>query len=198
MKRRLIMFLASLLLTAGVALAQTAVTGVVISQDDGQPVIGATVRVVGTNTGVVTDAAGKFELTVPAGRTRIAVSYVGMESTEVAVKKQMRIYLNRDGKSLDEVIVVAYGTTKKSAFTGSAAEIKTQDISNHISTAATSALVGKVAGVQAVSSSGEPGSEPTIRIRGIGSMNASSNPLYIVDGAPYEFGISNILSLIHI
>ena len=186
------MFLASLLLTAGVALAQTAVTGVVISQDDGQPVIGATVRVVGTNTGVVTDAAGKFELTVPAGRTRIAVSYVGMESTEVAVKKQMRIYLNRDGKSLDEVIVVAYGTTKKSAFTGSAAEIKTQDISNHISTAATSALVGKVAGVQAVSSSGEPGSEPTIRIRGIGSMNASSNPLYIVDGAPYEFGISNI------
>ena len=192
MKRRLIMFLASLLLTAGAALAQTAVTGVVISQDDGQPVIGATVRVVGTNTGVVTDAAGKFELTVPAGRTRIAVSYVGMESTEVAVKKQMRIYLNRDGKSLDEVIVVAYGTTKKSAFTGSAAEIKTQDISNHISTAATSALVGKVAGVQAVSSSGEPGSEPTIRIRGIGSMNASSNPLYIVDGAPYEFGISNI------
>lgn len=186
------MFLASLLLTAGAALAQTAVTGVVISQDDGQPVIGATVRVVGTNTGVVTDAAGKFELTVPAGRTRIAVSYVGMESTEVAVKKQMRIYLNRDGKSLDEVIVVAYGTTKKSAFTGSAAEIKTQDISNHISTAATSALVGKVAGVQAVSSSGEPGSEPTIRIRGIGSMNASSNPLYIVDGAPYEFGISNI------
>ncbi|MDO4160806.1 MAG: TonB-dependent receptor [Prevotellaceae bacterium] len=194
MERKLIMALVLMVLSLGTALAQTPVTGTVVSQDDGEPVIGATVRVVGSsNIGTVTDADGKFSLTLPSGKKELKVSYVGMEDKTVTVKaKTIRIALTSNQEALDEVIVVAYGTAKKSAFTGSAGEIKSEDISAHVTSTGTSALVGKVAGIQATSSSGEPGSAPTIRIRGIGSLNASSQPLYIVDGTPYEADIANI------
>ena len=123
MKKRLTMFLACLFLSVGMALAQTKVTGTVISQDDGEPIIGASVLVVGTNTGTVTNADGRFELTVPAGKSTLRITYVGMEPIEVSARANMRIMLTSDQKALDEVIVVAYGTAKKSSFTGSAAAV---------------------------------------------------------------------------
>lgn len=192
MKRRLIMFLASLLLTAGAALAQTAVTGVVISQDDGQPVIGATVQVVGTNVGTVTDANGKFSLTAPRGKGTVKVTYVGMLPTELAVKSDMRIVLKHDNTQLDEVMVVAYGTQKKSAFTGSAAVLKSDDLSKHISTDVTETLAGSVPGLQMRGSTGQPGESGKINIRGIASLYATTDPLVIVDGAPYPGSLSDI------
>ncbi|MBM6865608.1 SusC/RagA family TonB-linked outer membrane protein [Bacteroides caecigallinarum] len=122
----------------------------------------------------------------------MVVSFIGMETQEVKIKPVVNVVLRSDAEMLDEVMVVAYGTSKRSAFTGSATEMKSKDLEMHTVSSATNALSGKVAGVQMTSSSGEPGSSSTIRIRGIGSMNASSEPLYVVDGAPYDGGIANI------
>ena len=118
MEKRLTMILAGLFLCVGMTLAQTAVKGTVVSQEDGQPIVGATVHVPGTQVGTVTDANGQFKLTVPAGKKTLRVSYVGMESQDVAVKANMRVVLKNDSQQLDEVMVVAFGTAKKSAFTG--------------------------------------------------------------------------------
>ena len=182
---------AGLALSTSMAFAQSQISGHVTSSEDGSPVIGASIKVAGTNTGTVTDIDGNFSLNAPAG-AKLEISYIGMNSTSVKAGKNMKVVLDPDNKSLDEVIVVAYGTAKKSAFTGSAGEVKASDIDVHVTSTATSALVGKVAGIQATSASGEPGSAPVIRVRGIGSLNASSAPLYIVDGAPYEAGVANI------
>jgi len=193
MKERLTMILASLFLCIGVAVAQTAVTGTVVSADDGQPVIGATVRVVGDkNAGAITDANGHFSITLPAGKSKLSVSYIGMATKEVTAKSRMRIALESDENNLDEVMVVAYGTAKKSAFTGSAAVVSADDLSKKITTNVTDALVGSVPGLQMRGSSGQPGSTGSVNIRGIASMYASTDPLIIVDGAPYSASLSNI------
>ena len=99
-----------------------------MSQDDGQPVVGASVLVVGTQVGTVTNASGQFSLTCPEGKKTLRITYVGMEPIEVSARPNMRILLTSDQKALDEVIVVAYGTAKKSAFTGSATQIKAEAI----------------------------------------------------------------------
>ena len=191
MEKRLMTFIACLFLSLGMALAQTQVSGTITSSEDGSAVIGASIKVAGTNTGTVTDVDGNFSLNAPAN-AKLEISYIGMIGKTVKAGKNMKIVLDPDNNALDDVLVIAYGKTKKSAFTGSAVEIKSEDITAHVSSTATTALVGKVAGIQATSTSGEPGSAPVIRIRGIGSVSASSSPLYIVDGAPYDAGISNL------
>ena len=123
MKVRLTMLLACLFLCMGGAFAQMQVNGTVVSQDDGLPVIGATVQVPGTNVGAVTDADGKFSLQMPANKKTIRITYVGMEALEVSARPNMRIVLTSDRQALDEVIVVAFGTQKRSSFTGSAAVV---------------------------------------------------------------------------
>ena len=194
MEKRLTMILACLFLSLGMALAQTAVTGTVVSQEDGQPIIGATVRVVGASAGAVTDADGKFSISMPAGHNKLKVTYVGMVDQDVTVKgNSVRVVLAPDETNLDEVMVVAYGTAKKSAFTGSAAVVKSDDIAKISSSNAMSALSGKVSGVQINSATGAPGQESfSIRIRGISSINAGNDPLIIVDGAPYNGDINNL------
>ena len=192
MKQRLTMILVSLFLMAGVALAQTKVNGTVTSQEDGQPVIGASVLVVGTQIGTITDADGKFSLTCPAGKNTLRITYVGMEPIEVSARPNMRIMLTSDSKALDEVIVVAFGTAKKSAFTGSAKVVGAAELSQSQVTSVTNALAGAVPGVQLTASSGDPSATSTIRIRGFGSLNAGKDPLIIVDGAPYSGDIGNL------
>ena len=177
MEKRLMMFMMSLFLCAGSVLAQTKISGTVYSQDDGQPIIGAAVQVLGTSTGMLTDVEGKFSLTMPQGKNTLRISYLGMETKDVQAKNGMRVFLKSDAKTLDDVLVIGYGTSKKSAFTGSAVEVDSKDITSHVTSTATSALVGKVAGITATSSSGAPGSAPTIRIRGIGSYAAATTPL---------------------
>ena len=192
MKQRLTMILVSLFLMVGVALAQTKVNGTVTSQEDGQPVIGASVLVVGTQVGTVTDANGKFSLTCPAGKNTLRITYIGMEPIEVSARPNMRIVLTSDQTALDEVIVVAYGTAKKSSFTGSAESVGGEKIELRPISNVAKGLEGQVSGVQMTSASGQPGSDPAVRIRGYGSINASSSPLYVVDGVPYDGALSSI------
>lgn len=187
------MVFASLLFFVGVAIAQTKVSGTVLSYEDNEPVVGAAVRVVGTTIGTVTDLNGKFAITCPAGKNTLSISYVGMETIEVSARANMRILLKNDAQNLDEIIVVAYGTQKKSAFTGSAAVVNSEDLNKKITTNVADALVGSVPGLQIRGSSGQPGaSQGEIHIRGIASMFASTTPLIILDGAPYSASLSNI------
>ena len=193
MKKRLTVFLACLFLSLGMALAQTKVNGTVVSQEDGQPVIGASVLVVGTNVGTVTNANGQFSLTLPEGKKNLRITYVGMEPIEVSARPNMRILLTSDQRALDEVVVVAYGTQKKSSFTGSATMVGAQELDAHVTTNVANALAGSVPGLQIRGGSGAPGAaEGKINIRGIASMYASTDPLIIVDGAPYPASLSNI------
>ena len=192
MKKRLTLFMMSLLLCVGSALAQTKVSGTVLSQEDGQPIIGAAVKVVGTQTGALTDLNGKFSVTLPAGKDQLEITYLGFESKTVKAKNGMRVFLKTDAKVVDEVVVVAYGTAKKSSFTGSAQSVNAESLELRPVSSATKALEGHVSGVQMTSSSGQPGSSPSIRIRGFGSINASNDPLYVVDGIPYSGSLASI------
>ena len=178
------MFLAALFLMLGTALAQTKVNGTVVSQEDGEPVIGASVLVVGTNVGTVTDANGQFSLTCPAGKNTLRISYVGMEPLEVvAGSKHLRILLSNDQKAIDEVVVVGYGSAKKLGTIAGSVETVTADKFEHRPIANIGdALQGQVAGLQVFTSSGEPSASVSMRIRGVTSINASTTPLYILDG----------------
>ena len=192
MEKRLMTLLTMFLLCVGAAFSQTKVNGTVVSQDDGQPVIGASVYIVGTNTGTVTDANGRFSLTCPAGKQTLRISCIGMEPIEVSARPNMRIMLTSDTKALDEVIVVAYGTAKKSQFTGAATAIDASKIETRQVSNVSKALAGNIAGVTATSSTGQPGTSATIRVRGFGSINAGMNPLYVLDGMPYDGDMSAI------
>ena len=192
MVKRLSLFLAAFLFTAIGAMAQTQVSGTVVSQDDGEPIVGATVMVVGTNVGTATNVDGKFTLTCPKGHDLLRITYVGMEPIEVTARPNMRIVLTSDQSALDEVIVVAYGTSKKSSFTGSASTVNSQSIEKRPITNVTAALEGNATGIQVTSASGQPGESAAVRIRGFGSVNASNAPLYVVDGAIYNGSIGDI------
>ena len=165
-------------------MAQTKVNGTVVSQEDGEPVIGASVLVVGTNVGTVTDANGQFSLTCPAGKNTLRISYVGMEPLEVvAGSKHLRILLSNDQKAIDEVVVVGYGSAKKLGTIAGSVETVTADKFEHRPIANIGdALQGQVAGLQVFTSSGEPSASVSMRIRGVTSINASTTPLYILDG----------------
>ena len=194
MEKRIKMLFACLFLFVGMAMAQTKVSGTVLSYEDNEPIVGAAVRVVGTNTGAVTDVNGKFTITCPAGKNTLSISYVGMESIEVSARANMRILLKNDAQNLDEIVVVAYGTAKKQSITGAVSSIDAKEIDKRIATSVTGALEGAAPGVQVNNTYGEPGAEPTIRIRGIGSINGSNTPLYVVDGVIYSGNISDLNS----
>lgn len=185
-----------LILGIGQIIAQTrTVTGTVISEEDNEPVIGASISVKDKATiGTVTDVDGRFTLNVPDDAKALIISYVGMITQEAPIQSTMNILLESNLQALDEVIVVAYGTSTKKSFTGSASVVRSDAIKQIQSSSVTNALEGRTAGVQIVSSTGQPGENPTVRIRGIGSINASKDPLYIVDGATYDGPISAINS----
>ena len=188
------MILASLFLFVGMALAQTTVKGTVVTYEENEPIIGATIQVVGAdNIGTITDVNGQFTLEVPAGKNTLKITYVGMEPLEVAVSsKPLRIQLRSDAQSLDEVVVVAYGTQKKTSLTGAIQEVKSEEILLRPTSSVASALEGTVTGVQVNSTYGAPGQDPDIRIRGIGTVNGSSKPLYVIDGVPFGGNISDL------
>jgi len=195
MKRKLMLLLAFLFVGIGLVTAQTQrITGVVISEEDGQPIIGASVLVKGTKVGAVTGIDGDFTIpNVPSSAKTLQISYIGMQTQDVTIKPNLRIILKSDTQQIDEVMVVAFGTAKKSAFTGSAAVVNSEALSKHITTNVADALVGSVPGLQMRGSSGAPGSNSgSINIRGIASMYAKTDPLIIVDGAPYTASLSNI------
>ena len=164
-----------------------------VTDETGTPVIGAAVVVKGTTRGTSTDVAGFYEIAADANAT-LEFSYLGMQTQEVAVagRTTIDVVLAADSEQIEEVVVQAFGTAKKEAFTGSAATLKSDDIVKTQSSNVANALTGKVAGLQTSQGSGSLGSEPTIRIRGIGSINAGNDPLWVVDGVPYEGDKNNI------
>lgn len=162
------------------------VTGV-ITDANGEPVIGANISVKGTSTGTITDLDGRFTLEVPSG-SQLVVSYIGYLTKEVPVgtHSQLAIRLTEDTQNLDEVVVVGYGVQKKSDLTGAVANVKSETLMERPSTSVEQALAGRVAGVNISTNSGRPGGRTSVQIRGYSSINASSNPLYVVDGIVWE------------
>ena len=174
------------------AWAQTTVSGVVISSEDGLPIAGASVKILGTSKGVVTDVNGKYSISVPSESSRLEISYVGMISRIVKSGQNVRTELDIDAAGLEEVVVVAYGTQKKTSLTGAIQSVKSEAIEMRPTSSVTTALEGTVAGVQVNSTYGAPGSDPSIHIRGVGTVNGSSSPLYVLDGVPFGGNISDL------
>ena len=197
MKRKLMLLLACLFVGISLVTAQTQkVTGVVISEEDGQPVVGASVLVKGTTQGTITDVEGNFNLSnVPSSAKTLQISYIGMQTQEVAIKPNLKVILKADAKNLDEVVVVAYGTASKKSITGAVSALDTKDIEMRPVTNAAAALEGAAPGVQINNTYGEPGSDKmSIRIRGFSSVNGVNSPLIVVDGTPYSGNLNDISS----
>lgn len=184
--------LLSAALLAGSLSAQKLVKGQV-TDSQGMPVAGASIVIPGTSFKTQTDANGNFSLrNVPTSAKNVVISYLGMSTQTVSISDNMNITL-QDDQNIDEVIVVAFGKQKKSSFTGSAAVMSSEDLSKHVTTNVANALIGSTPGLQLRGGSGAPGaSQGSIKIRGIASLYAGTDPLIIVDGAPYSASLSNI------
>lgn len=169
----------------------TKVSGIVVDES-GEPVIGASVMIKGTNKGVATDLDGKFTLNeLPRTARELTVSYIGMLTVNVPIKPNMKIVLKADSKQIDDVIVVAFGKQKREAFTGSAGVLNADKIAERQVSNPLAALNGKVSGVQIIEGNG-PSASPALQIRGISSLNAGNGPLIVVDGLPYNGYYSDI------
>ncbi len=184
-------FLALLILMCSFAgyAQEIQVKGVVTSADDGQPIPGVSIVVKGTTNGMITNMDGNYTLKVP-GNSTLVFSFIGMKTQEVPVNMQtvINMVLAPETTGIDEVIVVGYGVQKKSVVTAAISRVTAEDLNNTSPTRIEDALKGKVSGVQITQSSGQPGSDSKIRIRGIGTVN-NSDPLFIVDGMPVDGGI---------
>lgn len=194
MKKAKLLFVAVMVLLGGATYARDLeVKGLVTNNSTGEPVPFASIQVKGTLTGANSDADGYYVMSVPAGSVLI-FSSIGYTTVEMTVGNEsvMNVSLHPDSEHLEETIVVAYGTANKKSFTGSVAVVKGKELEHRKVSNVTKALDGLAPGVQVTSGSGQPGSGSTVMIRGFGSINASSTPLYVVDGIPYDGNISAI------
>lgn len=185
-----------LFLSVGIAIAQTKVVKGLIVDESGEPIIGASVVVTGTTLGLVTDINGRFMLSnVPNSAKFLQISFIGMKSQEVAIRPDIKVVMETEVYQFDDIVItVPYGVAKKSTFTGSASVIDSKIIGVSQVSSVSKALQGSIAGLQSFSTSGQPGEDATIYIRGIGSVNASTTPLYVLDGVPYGGALSSISS----
>ena len=192
--KKLFLLLVAVIAVTLCASAQTrTVTGTVLEQGTEDPIIGASVTAGNANMGVATDAEGNFAIQVPSGVNTLTVSFVGYKTQKVKITgSKVLVHLSSDSELLDDVVVVGYGTVSKGAYTGSAGVVGAAELENVQVSNVTNALSGKVAGVQTFSSNGQPGTGSTVLIRGVGSINASTSPLYVVDGMPFDGDISAI------
>lgn len=191
MKKKLFLLVVAVLSLA-LGASAAVIKGQVVDASTGEPLMGATVQPVGGGNGTATDLNGEFSLDIPNSVKSLTVSYVGYASQTVAAVNGLKVALESQGEQLDEVMVVAYGTSKKTSFTGAAEAVGNKKLELRPVTSATKALEGNVSGIQVTSGTGQPGSSPSIVIRGFGSINASNNPLYVVDGIPYDGDLSSI------
>lgn len=194
MKKGLLSFVL-VLFTISLAWSQTRiVTGKVISEDEPEGLPGVNVVLKGTTTGVITDLDGDFSIAVQGDNAALVFSFIGFSTYQEIVGNRsiVNVTLNPDTQNLDEVIITAYGTADKGNFTGSAVALKPDQIANRPINNVVNAIEGQVAGVITTSANGQPGSTPAVRIRGVGSVNASSSPLYVVDGVPFDGNLSNL------
>ncbi|MCE2705213.1 MAG: TonB-dependent receptor [Terrimonas sp.] len=189
--RKLLLLLMAFTVSAAQVFAQgKVVTGKVSDEKDGAPLNGVSVVVKGTSIGTTTSKDGLFSINVPAGATTLVFSFVDFTSTEVVIggKSVINVALTSEDKAMSEVVVVGYGTQRKRDLTGSVTQVKAADLQNRPIQGPDQALRGQVAGVTVTQSSGTPGASLNVNIRGTGSINASSQPLYVVDGIPLNTG----------
>lgn len=188
MEKKLLLFLACLLASIGLATAQTQkVTGVVISSEDNQPVVGASVLVKGTSLGTVTNIEGQFTLpSVPSSARTLKISFIGMKSLEVGIKSSLKIVMDPDTEILDEVVVTGMQRMDKRLFTGAASKLDGDNVKLDGLPEISRALEGRAAGVSVQNVSGTFGTAPKIRVRGATSIFGSSKPLWVVDGIIME------------
>ena len=188
MEKRIMMFFACLFLSIGMAMAQTHVSGIVTSSEDGEPVIGATVKVVGSQTaGTVTDIEGRFSLSVSKPGVELEFSSIGLVSKRVKASENMTVVLQVDSHTLEQVVITGYGSAKKlGSVVGSIASVDKKKLESIVTPNFTDALAGQVSGLSVLSAAGDPSASATIRLRGINSIQSSSQPLFILDGAPID------------
>lgn len=195
---RILSLLLGLFLSVG-AFAQNDVKGIV-KDASGEPIIGATIRVIGQEGGAITDFDGNFTIKAAPG-AKIQVSYIGYKTVELPVSANMVVTLQDDTQLLSDVVVIGYGRAKKEDLTGSVTAIKPDEMSKGITSSASDMLVGKVAGVDVITAGGSPGAGAQIRIRGGSSLNASNDPLLVVDGLTIDNntakGMSNVMAMIN-
>lgn len=194
MKRILMLLIVCFLISIGLINAQNSkITGIVISEEDGLPVVGASVVVKGTSKGTITDMDGKFLIPdVPSSAKTLMVSFVGMRTVEIKVGQNLKVFLKSKSELIDEVVVTALGITRMEKTLGSSATIiKSEDIALSRNTNVINALSGKVAGLQVQAVSADPGAASSVVIRGFSSINGDNQPLYIVDGVPLQNSILN-------
>ncbi|MBR2165368.1 MAG: SusC/RagA family TonB-linked outer membrane protein [Paludibacteraceae bacterium] len=178
----------SLLLFVGMtAFAQNTVQGTVLDAANGEPIIGASILEIGTTNGTITDFDGNFVLNVKEG-AKLSISYMGYKTQELDAKGTLNVKLSEDTEVLDEVVVVGYGVVRKNDATGSVTAIKPDEMNKGLTTTATDMLSGKIAGVTVTNGGGTPGGGATIRIRGGSSLNASNDPLIVIDGLAMDNG----------
>lgn len=192
--RKFLTLLLCIVLLSQFAFAQTkTITGKVIDEK-GDAIVGASVLLKGTKTGTSTDASGNFSINAPAAVKTLVVSAINKKPQEIIIGSLTSINVSMEptAASLEEVVVVAYGTAKKETLTGSVSTIKAAEIAKRPLTNVMNAIEGAIPGVIVGSSNGQPGSAPSIRVRGFGSINAETQPLLVVDGVPYSGGSSNI------
>jgi len=170
------------------------ISGTVTSNDDNSTLPGVSVRVKGKNGGTITNSEGKYSISLPSGETTLIYSYLGYASKEVVVGtgNTLNVQLMPENKQLEEVVVQAYGTVRKSALTNSVSTISAKELESRPISNLSTALVGAAPGIQTTTGSGQPGAGPSVRIRGFGTINGGSDPLYVVDGAPYEGALNNL------
>ena len=192
MKKLFLLLLAVFAMAVGASAQTRTVTGTVVDATNDEPIIGASVTA-SHGVGVVTDVDGNFTIQVAANTTKLNISYVGFAAQTVEIGGgKLFVKLEPSTSTLDELIVVSYGTVKLSEYTGSVGVVAADQLENAQVSDVTKALSGKMAGVQTLSSNGQPGTGASIYVRGTGSINASTQPLYVVDGMPYDGNISNI------
>ncbi len=192
--RKILTLLLCTTLFSQFALAQAkTITGKVVDEK-GDAISGASVMLKGTKTGTATNAEGIYTISVPAAAKTLVITALNMKPQELSIgaSASINVSMAPTAASLEEVVVVAYGTAKKETLTGSVGTIKAADIAKRPITNVMNAIEGAIPGVVVGSSNGQPGSSPSIRIRGFGSINATSQPLLVVDGVPYAGGTSNI------
>lgn len=168
---------------------KTTLTGTVLDET-GEPIIGANILVKGTTNGTTTDLDGHFSLDIDRIPATLIISYIGYAKQEIKATagKILKVVMAPDNNIMEEVVVTGYGTFKKSAYAGSASTVKTGELKDLPVVSFSSLLEGNAPGVQVTSSSGQPGASTSIRIRGMGSFNASNSPLYVIDGVPVQSG----------
>ena len=190
MKKFLLSALMLVLMSFTMKAEDITVEGTVVSATDDEPLIGATVMSLETKKGTATDIDGNFTIQVPAG-SKIRVSYVGYNDFEGVVSEKMEIRLSENSEVLDEVVVVGYSTQRKADLTGSVSVVNTKDLSTSANTDPMRALQGKVPGMT-ITTDGSPVGAGTVRIRGVGSFNASQDPLYVIDGVPTTTNLNTL------